>query len=152
MIVRAARADEAEQLTRLALRSKASWGYDAEFMQACARVLTITPERIERELFFVLERDGQVVGLVALAQVGADEVELADMFVEPEEKRRGLGRRLFEHALHVARERGWRRMWILSDPFAEGFYVSMGAQRVGEAPSDAGIPGRTLPLLAFDLA
>ncbi|TCT06419.1 hypothetical protein EDC22_1111 [Tepidamorphus gemmatus] len=34
-----------------------------------------------------------------------------------------------------------------SDPFAEGFYLAMGAQRVGEAPSGA-IAGRMLPRLA----
>ena len=149
--IRAARADEADQLTQLALRSKASWGYDAEFMEACARVLKITPERIERELFFVLEINGRVVGLVGLTPLGNDEVDLADLFIEPSEKRNGFGRQLFVHAVKVARKHGWRRMSILSDPFAEAFYVSMGARRVGEAPSDAGIPGRMLPLMALDL-
>jgi len=35
---------------------------------------------------------------------------------------------------------------IDADPNAEGFYLKMGAERVGESPSGS-IPGRMLPLL-----
>jgi hypothetical protein len=38
---------------------------------------------------------------------------------------------------------------VPSDPNAQGFYVKMGAQRVGEVPSRP--PGRTLPLLVLRL-
>jgi hypothetical protein len=34
-IIRPAQADEVEALTALALRSKAHWGYDDAFMEAC---------------------------------------------------------------------------------------------------------------------
>lgn len=154
--IRAARPEDANQLTDLALRSKASWGYDAAFMHACVPVLTITPERIDpraarsgagHELFFVLEDDGQVAGFVSLR-----DGELTNLFIEPSAQRRGYGRALFEHAVSVARELGWERMTILSDPFAEAFYAAMGARRVGLEPSDAGIPGRMLPRLQLDLS
>jgi hypothetical protein len=35
---------------------------------------------------------------------------------------------------------------IDADPFAEGFYLAMGAERIGEVASDA-LPGRMLPQL-----
>jgi hypothetical protein len=41
-------------------------------------------------------------------------------------------------------------MFIASDPFAEPFYRAMGAERIGETPSDA-IPGRLIPLLMYAL-
>ena len=41
-------------------------------------------------------------------------------------------------------------MSIQSDPYAEGFYLAMGAVRVGELESTV-TPGRMLPLLRFDL-
>src|SRR5687768_14923343 len=55
--IRRARPDEAEHLTALTLRSKAHWGYDADFMAACVPSLTITSERIATpgELVFVAE-------------------------------------------------------------------------------------------------
>ena len=42
LALRPARPEEAPALTELCLRSKAVWGYDAAFMQACRRELTMT--------------------------------------------------------------------------------------------------------------
>jgi GNAT superfamily N-acetyltransferase len=134
-------------LTGLALRSKAHWGYEPAFMQACVSALTLTPARIQAERFFVLEEDGLVIGFGALQTVG-DEAELTNLFVEPDAIGRGYGRRLWRHAVALAAALGARRMRIESDPFAESFYRAMGAERIGEVPSDA-IPGRLLPLLVF---
>jgi len=41
-------------------------------------------------------------------------------------------------------------MTIRADPFAQGFYESMGAVCVGSTRSDA-IPGRRLPLMVYDV-
>jgi GNAT superfamily N-acetyltransferase len=148
--LRKAHAAEAERLTHLALRSKALWGYDAEFMRACVPALTIPPERVVRELFFVLDDGERLIGMVGLRGLGPEDAELTNMFVEPTAIGHGHGRRLFEHAVGVARARGWRRLLISSDSFAEGFYLRLGAARIGESASDA-IPGRMLPLLALEL-
>jgi predicted GNAT family N-acyltransferase len=43
--IRDARADEAEALTRLALASKAHWGYSEAFMARCVAELTLTSQR-----------------------------------------------------------------------------------------------------------
>ncbi|HXO91994.1 MAG TPA: GNAT family N-acetyltransferase, partial [Stellaceae bacterium] len=75
---------------------------------------------------------------------------LDKLFVEPRRTRAGVGRRLLRHAIAEARQRGARRLTILSDPFAAGFYQRNGATRIGEAPSDA-VPGRMLPLFEIDL-
>ena len=50
----------------------------------------------------------------------------------------------------MARQRGARRMTILADPGARGFYEAMGARFLRMAASDA-IPGRELPLLELAL-
>jgi hypothetical protein len=44
----------------------------------------------------------------------------------------------------------YERLLIQSDPFAEGFYLRLGADRIGEVPSQA-LPGRVLPLLVYPL-
>ncbi len=41
---------------------------------------------------------------------------------------------------------------VLTDPNAASFDERQGACRIGEAPSDAGIPGRMLPVYAIDCA
>ncbi len=71
------------------------------------------------------------------------------MWVAPE-RVGGGGAALFAHAVETARAEGASQLRISSDPNAEGFYVKMGARRVGEVPSRP--PGRMLPLLVFRLA
>lgn len=147
-IIRRARPDEATLLSDLALRSKGYWGYSPEFLAACRIELTIAPERIARVPVFVAEQDGRVTGFYALDD-GTDR-ELDDLFVEPEAIGRGHGAALLRHAIETARSLGWEALRIESDPNAEPFYLAMGAERVGGAPSGS-IPGRVIPLLRLPL-
>jgi GNAT superfamily N-acetyltransferase len=149
MTIRPTRADEAPLLTSLALRSKAHRGYDAAFMAACLPALTITAERLATERYFVLEEDGRMVGFAGI-RTEREVAELTNLFVAPEGIGRGRGRRLWLHAVAAARAAGCRRMRIEADPFAEPCYRAMGAERIGEAPSEA-VPGRLIPLLGYAL-
>jgi ribosomal protein S18 acetylase RimI-like enzyme len=72
------------------------------------------------------------------------EGELEDLWLDPELIGRGMGRRLFEHALRIASELGFDSLVIEADPNAEPFYLAMGAARIGDRRSST---GRTLPLL-----
>jgi GNAT superfamily N-acetyltransferase len=150
-ILRAAQPNEAQTLTDLALRSKAFWGYSFEFMQACRPELTILPEQIAHGVitYVVAEREGQVVGFYALAPLAPLEYELEALFVEPDQIGNGIGRMLLADALQRLAASGGRRLVIQSDPYAEPFYLAMGARRIGERES-ASIPGRRLPLLVIE--
>jgi GNAT superfamily N-acetyltransferase len=89
--------------------------------------------------------DGEVAGIVALVPgERPDTLDLDKLFVEPRWIRTGVGRALIAHAVAEARRRGARRLTILSEPYAAGFYERNGARLIGQAPSDA-IPGRSLP-------
>jgi GNAT superfamily N-acetyltransferase len=145
--VRAARLGEAEALTALAVRSKAHWGYDAEFMRRSEAALTVTEADIAERRVLVAERQGLVFGTARVEPDG----ELGMLFVDPRTMNRGVGRALFDAAVTLARRLGARRMAILADPNAAPFYERMGARFVSQAPSDA-IPGRTLPLYEYDLS
>jgi N-acetylglutamate synthase-like GNAT family acetyltransferase len=147
--IRPARVNEASLLSALALRSKAHWGYDAEFLEACRAELTISADYIRRAPVFVLEEDGRVVGFYGLRDQGT-ELELLYLFVEPAAIGGGHGRRLWGHAVWTAARLGFQKLTIESDPYAEAFYLAMGARRVGEVSSTLR-PGRTLPLLEFSL-
>jgi GNAT superfamily N-acetyltransferase len=145
--LRPPRAEEAERLTALCLRSKAVHGYDGAFMNACRHELTV---RVSSELAqTVAMLDGEVAGYAEIS-VGHGEAELEKLFVEPAAIGKGIGRRLFEWAKAEARERGAASMSVDSDPDAAGFYRSMGAVEVGSSPSGS-IPGRFLPRLRLAL-
>jgi GNAT superfamily N-acetyltransferase len=148
--IRQASLNEAELLTELALRSKGHWGYDAEFLRDCRIDLTLTPEFIASSPVFVLEEQGSIAGFYSLSAESAEEVELLHLFVEPATIGRGFGKFLFQHAVETARQLGFQRLLIGSDPFALKFYEAMGARRVGEVASLVR-PGRMLPLLHYSL-
>ncbi|MGD2216053.1 MAG: GNAT family N-acetyltransferase [Gemmatimonadales bacterium] len=148
-VVRRARPDEASLLTELAYRSKAHWGYDCQFMEACRATLRVSARLIARADVYVAELDGRVVGFYSLAPWHSD-LELYHFFVDPPAMGNGVGRRLWDDAVRRATELGYAKLLIQSDPFAEGFYLKLGAERIGEVPSGA-VPDRTLPLLVFPL-
>ena len=143
--VRAARPEEAADLTELCMRSKALWGYDAAFMELVREQLSLTPEYIRRHRVFVADEGGLAVGVYALTDEG-DFVDLDFMFIEPERTRAGIGRLIWPHLLDQARRIGPPRLRIVADPSAVGFYERLGAVPCGEEPN-ALISGRMLPVL-----
>jgi N-acetylglutamate synthase-like GNAT family acetyltransferase len=147
--IRRALPSEAANLSALALRPKALWGYDAAFMEACRAPLTVDPEAIAKYPFYVLDEGGTITGFYGLSgQPPRGEIDF--LFVEPESVRSGRGQRLARHLLALARSLGFEEMDVSADPFAEDFYVAMGAVRIAEVPSDA-IPNRLIPRLRFSL-
>jgi GNAT superfamily N-acetyltransferase len=139
--IRPAEPEEAGVLSALALRSKGHWGYDRAFLDACRTELTFRPEHLRA----VAESAGEILGFYSL-DGEPPSGELGNLWVEPDSIGSGVGRRLWYHAMHTARMAGFTSLRIEADPFAEGFYLAMGAERVGETPSGS-IPGRVLPLL-----
>jgi GNAT superfamily N-acetyltransferase len=149
--VRLARAGEAASLTALCVRSKAHWGYDAEFMRLSAEALAVSEADIEEGgVLVAFDGGGRTLGTANVVMEDGDVADLDAMFVDPPAIGSGAGRALFAAAAELARRRGARRMTILADPNAAAFYERMGARFLRNAPSDA-IPGRTLPLYEYDL-
>jgi GNAT superfamily N-acetyltransferase len=148
--IRPAQPDDAAFLTGIALRAKAHWGYDDAFMAAARHDLIVTAEQLMTDITFVLEQDGVAKGFYKLRPLTPHEVELTDLFLDPTAIGQGLGRALWEHALATASQAGYLLMSLESDPYAEGFYLHMGAQRIGEVESSV-VPGRRLPRMSYSL-
>ena len=142
---------DVEAITRLTLRSKRHWGYDEAFMATMLPALTTTVSDLElpRTHVEVLEEDGRLLGYFRLRR-RTELAFLEDLFVDPDVMGRGLGSQLFERAADVARGWGLGVLEFESDPFAESFYLRLGAERVGMSPS-ALMPGRSIPLMRYAL-
>lgn len=148
-VTRRARAADAATLSELAFSSKSFWGYDPDFLEACRSELTLTPEFIGRAEVHLLELHGRTLGFYSLVRWNSD-IELGHFFVDAEHIGNGVGRALWRHAVDRARALGFEHLLVQSDPNAEGFYLRLGAERIGEVPSQVQ-PGRSLPLLLFPL-
>ncbi|MGF9905663.1 GNAT family N-acetyltransferase [Brevibacillus porteri] len=151
MNIRRAKGHEASELSELAYRSKAYWGYSDEFMEACRDDLTLSPAYIEKHEVYVLEDDGSIKGFMSLEKDAKQEQWLLGfLFMEPEAVGKGYGKALWQHMVEVAQKLNIPVINIHSDPYAEPFYLSRGAKRVGEIVSTV-FPGRILPLLEVEI-
>jgi GNAT superfamily N-acetyltransferase len=148
--IRRARPAEASVLSALALRSKAHWGYDADFLAACRDDLTLSPDDIATSPVYVCDGSDAPLGYYRLVLQDNGVAELDALFVEPAAMGQGIGRRLWRHAVATATKLDCSELVWQSDPQAEGFYLALGAQRAGESESTV-TPGRMLPFMRFRL-
>jgi GNAT superfamily N-acetyltransferase len=133
------------------MRSKAHWGYDAQFLADAREDLAIRPERFLPEFHvYILEVDGFLAGFCSLARVDEHKIEMDGLFIDPERIGKGLGTLLWKYAVSVASKAGCSEMVLTADPYAEAFYLRMGAFRTGEKESPIR-PGRKLPLMKFKI-
>ena len=100
-------------------------------------------ETVHRSQVFVSEREGAVVGVVALAAPGAagravaqpDEAELSRLVVTASARRLGVGRTLVEHCHEIATAAGWSAIALWSRRYqraAHRLYESLGYERLPE--------------------
>lgn len=150
IVIRLARRDDADALTELALSSKASWGYSAEFIEACRAELTMTPEKLAAWDVWVAQAGQEIVGMVALNLLGG-EAEVEDFFVEASFQGRGVGSALMRLLVDTCRARKVSQLFVDADPNAEPIYARLGFVTIGRSPSGS-IPGRFLPRMVRGLA
>lgn len=135
------------QLSRLAFRSKAHWGYSRSFMESCREELTYSAsELVARDSHSTIAESSEgVVGFCTLRKSREARYELEALFIEPSQTGKGIGRRLLYRARNQVAKQGGGRLLIQADPHAEPFYLACGATYAGSRESGS-IPGRMLPL------
>lgn len=151
-MLRKALVTEAPELSELAFRAKAYWGYSTDFMAACREELAVSAHCIEDPLCRVIVAIDQadIVGFYLLENHSDSEIELGGLFVDPTRIGSGIGKVLMQHASQQASRLGAHKLIIQSDPNALEFYRAGGAVVIGEKESGS-FPGRLLPLLEIRL-
>lgn len=144
-------------ISALAMRSKAHWGYSPAFMQQCEQELTYSAQQIAHKDFHFIgafsPSDSQALtplGFYAIQRISSEKAELLALFVCPSVIGCGVGKSLLQHAISAAKSHHFKTMLIYSDPNAASFYAKHGAQRIGTHPSGS-IVGRELPVYQIPL-
>jgi len=111
--------DDAGALAALELRCEgaAKWGESA-YRDIAANGIT----------GWAATRENEILGFIAARSV-ADEMEILNLGVGPEVRRRGIGARLVAQAIEAGREAGVRRAYLEvreSNSGAQAFYASLG--------------------------
>jgi N-acetylglutamate synthase-like GNAT family acetyltransferase len=111
--------------------------------------LAVTEAYLSAAYVFVVETHGRIAGFAGFSPTGTAH-ELLYLFIDPPFIGNGFGAMLWQRAVEQARELGWDKFFIVSDPNAEAFYLKQGAIRVGERASSVS-PERKLPMLDYRL-
>ncbi|QED46588.1 GNAT family N-acetyltransferase [Cytobacillus dafuensis] len=143
MIIRKAENQDSEVLSELAYKSKAYWGYSKEFIEKCKDDLTVTVQYMRENHVYVLEKDNTILAFYSLS---TNPNRLDALFIDPDHIGKGIGKVLWEDLINKAKHLNMKEFNIDSDPNAEGYYLKMGAKRIGETPSTV-FPNRSLPLM-----
>ena len=148
--IRRALPEEASTLSQIAFSAKGYWGYPKRWMDIWKPQLTFSSKYFEENESWVAETNGAPIAFYALrGKDGSAWIE--DLWVSPEFIGKGVGKRLFLHAMELARQRGYETLQLEADPNAVGFYEKMGMYRIGERHSKVENEIRILPIMEMKL-
>ena len=146
--IRRAEPTETESLSSIALAAKRHWGYPEEWMNLWKDEFIISPKYVSQEHVYCADSGSGILGFYSV-ESRPEFWEFENFWVLPSAMGKGIGRMLFNHVTNLIRSYNGKRLRIVSDLHAEGFYVKMGAHNIGSIPSK--IKGRNLPLLELQI-
>jgi ribosomal protein S18 acetylase RimI-like enzyme len=127
-------------------RASLSNAADRAALLAHPEHLVFPPEGLNEGRTQVAEQDGSVVGFATW--IDADGVtELDDLFVDPGCRRRGIATALVNGIADVMRARGVKRLEVIANPHAMGFYTAAGFTTCGVASTEFGEAPRMMLMI-----
>lgn len=139
IVFRPPRPGEAAAIRELIVRSMGHWEHPPGYLEEARELMTLSADDLERDEAWVVLADGAVAGFYRLSRANASAAEIEEFHLEPPMIGRGIGRRMFKHALERARTMGARQLVWSTDANAFGFYLRMGGEVTGSERS--GIEG-----------
>ena len=147
-MIRIAREDEAPALEAL---MHASNGYATPEQRRLIERVRVPVEAAGASVTYVLEDAAGAAGFYTLVRRSEAQQEIDLFFTANDRQGRGVGRRMFEHAVAEARRRGARELLVISNPPSAAFYRRMGCREDGVDAPRPDIPWER-PIFTFDLS
>ena len=136
-MIRQAHPDEREALIGLQRRASLMWPENQAFLEEHPEAIDLPADQIGEGHVFVWE-DGAVRGFAVILPRQDGDAELDGVFVEPEHWGHGIGRRLVDHVLAVARARGEISVNLVANLRTVGFYERCGFLALEEVKTPSG--------------
>jgi GNAT superfamily N-acetyltransferase len=106
-------------------RASLSNAGDRDNLLAHPEYLILGPEGLAVGRTYVSEEDCSVVGFATWAEAEGT-IELEDLFVDPDWRRRGIATALVDRIADVVRARGAQSLEVTANSHAQGFYSAAG--------------------------
>lgn len=135
--IRAAQPADLPRLRDVYRRSSLSNAGDRPHLLAHPEALQLAEAPVHEGRTIVATREGTVVGF-ATADERDGALELVDLFVDPDETRRGIGSSLVRAVRERATSVGATRVEVTGNPHALAFYERAGFVVVGDAETEFG--------------
>jgi GNAT superfamily N-acetyltransferase len=122
-------------------RASLSNAGDHDNLLSHPELLILGPEGLAEGRTYVAEEDGSVVGFATWAEADGS-IDLEDLFVDPDWRRRGIAAALVGRIVDVLRARGAECLEVTANPHAREFYTAAGFIDCGVAETDFGAATR----------
>ncbi|AKH63020.1 MULTISPECIES: GNAT family N-acetyltransferase [Photorhabdus] len=136
--IRLAEIAEQAALEALQLRASLMWEEDRELLLANPHTIELPIEHIEVGYVYIAEQAGVILGFSVVLPQSDGDAELDGLFVEPTVWHQGVGRQLLKTVLNNVHTEGGTSLRVLANPQAEGFYIALGFERLGEKRAQLG--------------
>lgn len=122
---------------------KDEYGFEEEFKEFVAGTfddfLKTIEEGSDRDKFWFVERDGEIVGSVAVVGHSDGLAQLRWLLIHPDIRGRGIGRKITAEALEFARKSGYSSIYLTTQDIlkdAARLYDHFGFRIVDEEPAE----------------
>lgn len=141
--------DDDKILTHITKKSKAHWGYSDEQMEKWSQDLTITKDYIKKNKVYKLFLNNKTIAYYSYFNVNENTVKLDNLFVIPEEMRKGYGKLLMNDFLNKINNEKRGKIILEADPNAEIFYKSFEFIKTSQIATS--VENRFLPFMELKL-
>ena len=153
LTIRDARPDDAEAVLTILnpiIAARIFTAFDAPFSVEAERAFIINLHPRGTFLVAIRESDQKLVGFQSMDPFatythGFDHVGTLGTYIDPQARRQGVARRLFQAMFEAARQKGFEKIFTFvraDNPAALGTYFSQGFRVIGTAHRQAKIDGR----------
>lgn len=130
--IRPAAPEDRQALIGLQRAASLMWEEDRDALLADPDAIDLPADQIAEGRVFAYERDGRVIGFAVVLPRHDGAAELDGLFVDPPAWGQGIGRRLVEYGLAMAKAAGAASLNVVAHKRASGFYRACGFRVLGK--------------------